>query len=90
MPENLLFEVTTPLGFMVRVAETYWEIIVSNKHPVMKNREADVQKTLQKPDEIRRSRNDKNVYLFYKKKQNVGFVPSLKDQIIRIFLLLLI
>ena len=67
MPENLLFEVTTPLGFMV--AETYWEIIVSNKHPVMKNREADVQKTLQKPDEIRRSRNDKNVYLFYKKEK---------------------
>jgi len=45
-PENVIFEVATPLGFIVRVTETYWEMIVSNKHPVMKNREADVQKTL--------------------------------------------
>ena len=58
MPENLLFEVTTPIGFIVQVGETYWEIIVSNKHPAMKNREGDVQKTLEKPDEIRRSRGN--------------------------------
>ena len=63
MPENLLFEVATPRGFTVRVTKAYWGIIVTNKHPVMSKREADVQKTLQEPDEVRRSRSDPNVYL---------------------------
>ncbi len=35
----------------------------------MKNREIEVQKTLQKPDEVRRSRTDRSVYLFYKKEK---------------------
>ena len=69
MRENLFFEVTTPLGFLVRVTKAYWEIIVTIKHPVMNEREADVQKTLQEPDEVRRSRGDQNVYLFYKREK---------------------
>ncbi|MBI5933183.1 MAG: DUF4258 domain-containing protein [Chloroflexi bacterium] len=63
---DLLFEIATPLGFRVRVTRTYWEIIVTIKHPVMAGREKDVQETLQNPDEIRVSRKDPNVYLFYK------------------------
>jgi hypothetical protein len=63
---DLLFEVATPLGFRVRVTRTYWQIIVTIKHPVMAGREKDVQETLQNPDEIRVSRKDPNVFLFYK------------------------
>ena len=66
---------------MVRVAETYWEIIVSNKHPAMKNREAYVQKTLQKPDEIRRSHSDKNVYLFYKREKNKHWICAIAKRL---------
>lgn len=63
---DLLFEVMTPLGFWVRVTRTYWEVITAIKHPVMAGREADVQDTLQNPEEIRVSRKDPNVHLFYK------------------------
>ena len=63
---DLLFEVPTPLGFKVRVARAYWELIISIKHPVMTGREADVQETLRNPDEIRVSRSDPEVHLFYK------------------------
>jgi len=63
---ELLFEVLTPLGFMVRVSENYWTLIITIKHPVMRGREADVQKTLEQPDQIRQSRNDPTVYLFYR------------------------
>jgi hypothetical protein len=63
---DLLFEVLTPLGFRVRVARAYWELIISIKHPVMAGREADVQETLRNPNEIRLSRSDPAVYLFYK------------------------
>jgi hypothetical protein len=64
--DDLFFEVTTPLGFSVRVTRNYWELIVTVKHPVMHGRELDVQSALREPDEIRRSRNDPAVYLFYR------------------------
>jgi len=63
---DLLFDVLTPLGFRVRVTRTYWELIITVKHPVMAGREGDVQETLSNPDEVRQSRGDPNVYLFYK------------------------
>ncbi|MFH1943169.1 MAG: DUF4258 domain-containing protein [bacterium] len=63
---NLLFEVLTPLGFRVRVTHTYWELIITVKHPVMTGRESDVQETLRNPNEIRVSKSDPNMYLFYK------------------------
>ncbi len=71
MPEkstknDLLFLVATPLGFHVRVTRSYWDLIVTMKHPVMQGREHDVQNALRFPDEIRLSRSDPNVYLFYK------------------------
>jgi hypothetical protein len=64
--DELFFEVTTPLGFCVRVTSLYWELIVTVKHPVMHGREADVQQALRDPDQIRRSRSDPSVYLFYR------------------------
>ncbi|MCI0654374.1 MAG: hypothetical protein L0Y39_07840, partial [Methylococcaceae bacterium] len=42
------------------------ELIATIKHPVMAGREVDVQAALINPDEIRSSRSDPNVYLFYK------------------------
>ena len=65
-PDEVLFEVLTPLGFRVRVTRAYWELIVTVKHPVMAGREQDVKEALQNPSEIRQSRSDADVYLFYK------------------------
>jgi hypothetical protein len=65
-PEELLFEVLTPLGFRVRVTRAYWEVIITVKHPVMAGREDAVKDTLQNPGEIRQSKSDFAVYLFYK------------------------
>ncbi len=62
---DLFFEVLTPLGFRVRVTHAYWELITTVKHPVMAGREADIQEALRNPDEIRLSRSDPKVYLFY-------------------------
>jgi len=55
----------TPLGFCVRVSRSHWELIITVKHPAMTGRESDVKKTLEKPNEIRLSRSDPAVYLFY-------------------------
>lgn len=52
-PDELRFEVLTPLGFRVRVTRAYWEVIITVKHPVMAGRENDVKDALQSPNEIR-------------------------------------
>lgn len=64
--DELLFEALTPLGFRVRVTRAYWEVIITVKHPVMTGRENDLIDTLQNPGEIRQSKSDRAVYLFYK------------------------
>jgi hypothetical protein len=69
MADELLFEVLTPIGFRVRVTQQYWGLIVSVKHPVMHGRETNVRDTLQKPDQVRRSRRDPAVYLFYRQER---------------------
>ena len=62
---DVLFEVLTPLGFRVRVARERWTLITTVKHPVMAGRESIVKATLENPDEVRQSRSDAQVLLFY-------------------------
>ena len=64
--KDILFDVLTPLGFHVRVSRSYWQVIVSIKHPVMAGHEKEVKNALENPEEIRRSKADPSVYLFYK------------------------
>ena len=78
---EIYFEVLTPLNFTVRVTRSYWELIVTVKHPVMAERESDVQETLQNPDEIRVSRNDSAVYLFYKAEQAKRWVCAVAKRL---------
>jgi len=63
-----LFAVETPLGFTVRVSIRYWATIVT-KHPDLSDRVMDIQTALRDPQEIRRSRRDPAVLLFYRSDQ---------------------
>ena len=63
---DLLFVANTPLGFTVRVTRAYWDIISTLKHPVMRGHLDEVRAALNSPDEIRLSKTDDQVYLFYK------------------------
>ena len=78
---DILFEVKTPLGFRVRLTKSYWEIIVTVKHPVMAGREQDVRATLEQPDEIRQSKSDQNVYLFYKAEREKRWICAVSKRI---------
>ncbi len=62
---KLLFDIMTPLGFRVHCTETYWLIKVVSDHPVMKARIEDVKRALSNPGEVRLSKTDAEVYLFY-------------------------
>ena len=78
--KDILFEAVTPLGFRVRVTKAYWELIVNIKHPVMAGREDDVKDTLENPDEIRQSKSDENVYLFYKAEREKRWICAVSKQ----------
>jgi hypothetical protein len=74
---EVLFEAHTPLGFLVRVSRARWELITTVKHPVMAGRESSVKTTLENPDEVRQSRIDPEVLLFYKSEAaRRGSAPS--------------
>jgi hypothetical protein len=81
MSDDVLFQVLTPLNFSVQVTRSYWEYIVTVKHPAMTGREEDVKDTLQKPDEIRLSRSDSNVYLFYKSEKIERWVCAIAKRL---------
>jgi hypothetical protein len=63
---NVLFEARTPQGFIVRVTVARWNLIITAKHPVMAGREDLARAALENPDEVRQSRIDAQVLLFYK------------------------
>ena len=64
--DSILFDVATPFGFRVRTTRSYWDMICTVKHPVMRGREARVQRAVESPSEVRRSRSDPHVLLFYR------------------------
>jgi len=63
---NAYFEITTPLNVGVRITAQYWEYLITKKHRFMAGRESIVKDTLRSPDEIRQSRTDRDVFLYYK------------------------
>ncbi|MCA9963203.1 MAG: hypothetical protein KC423_03125 [Anaerolineales bacterium] len=64
--DDIIFEVETPLGFSVRTTADYWHTITTVKHPTIRGREETIIATLSDPDEVRLSKNDTQVYLFYR------------------------
>ena len=61
----LFFHVTTPLGFPVHTSMEYMQKILS-KHPDLEGREDEVKQALSTPHEVRRSRRDGTILLFYR------------------------
>jgi len=64
--EETFFVARTPLNVEVRTTTGYWEYLITMKHPTMKGKEDMVKATLQFPDEIRQSKTDRDVFLYYK------------------------
>lgn len=63
----VFFSVRSKLGKIIQVSNEYWKFIISFKHPVMNGKEKLVKNALIGPDEIRQSKKDKAVFLYYKK-----------------------
>lgn len=66
---DVYFKVKTPLGVTVRTTKEYWKQIIEIKHPSMTKHEGDIKDALKDPDQVRRSKQDPRVHLYYK---NIG------------------
>lgn len=64
---GLAFEIKSKDGSLIKTTKFYWNIITHIKHPSIQGKEKQVKDTIASPDEIRSSKKDKDVYLFYKK-----------------------
>jgi len=62
-----LFVVPSRLGLKIATTASYWALITTVKHPNLVGKEAAVIRTLREPNQIRRSRSDSSVYLFYRR-----------------------
>ena len=62
--QDSLFEIPTPLGFSVRTTSQYWKLIL-RKHPEITGKESAIQECLRRPEQVRHSKQDRTVYLFY-------------------------
>ncbi len=75
-----LFQTPTPLGFIVRATRSRWERIVAVKHPVMRGREESVAQAIRDPEQIRRSRSDPAVHLFYRREREGRWICAVAKQ----------
>ena len=64
LPPNR-FNILTPLGFRVRTSDEYWQKLIL-KHPDIEGVELEIKQALIEPDEVRRSSQDSDVFLFYR------------------------
>jgi tetratricopeptide (TPR) repeat protein len=81
LDDDILFNIQTPLNYYIRVTITYWEVITRLKHPILSGKETEVQSTLCHPDEIRRSRSDRTVYLFYRLQAEHSWICAVAKQL---------
>ncbi len=61
------FRVEAANKLVVRTTRDYWQKIITFKHPAMKTKEEQVKLALRAPDEIRQSKQNKKVLLYYRK-----------------------
>lgn len=69
------FDIKTPLGFTVRTTDEYWQKLLV-KHPDLAALEELVEAALQLPDEIRESKRDSDVFLFYLQRREKRWVVA--------------
>ena len=64
--KDCYFEVKSKLGVIINVKKSRWNKIITIKHLDMVGKEEYVKETLTDPQEIRVSKRDDSVYLYYK------------------------
>ena len=63
---EIYFEVVSKLNKEIYVTKSRWSLIIKTKHLEIEGKEKEVKETLSNPDEVRLSKREASVYLYYK------------------------
>lgn len=69
----MIFKVKSVLGKEIILTKRRWDLITIIKHPSMKSEEKEVESVLTDALEVRTSKSDSDVFLYYKK-QNEYYI----------------
>lgn len=73
-PEGtVIINETTPLQVTIRLSDNRWNEIIEKKHPILQGKLDLVKRALTSPVEIRRSRTDHAVHLYYAKEPGTPY-----------------
>ena len=64
---DIYFSIKSKLNIPITTTRSYWSIITHIKHPTLQGKETYVKKALSEPDQIRVSKKQGDIHLFYKK-----------------------
>jgi hypothetical protein len=62
---DVIFSIECKSGKSIRTTRSHWELITRIKHPEVEGMEETVKECLSNPVEMRRSSEDRHVYLYY-------------------------
>jgi len=62
--DRVILSVQTPVDILVRTTSSYWEVLIE-KHPDIEDHFDRISECLKSPSQIRRSKQDNKVLLFY-------------------------
>lgn len=65
--DDIHFGVKSQLRKQIHITKNRWDLIIKIKHLELQGKENEVKHTLTEPDEIRLSKSDSTVHLYYKK-----------------------
>lgn len=78
MAANIRFTVVCIPGKHITVTEECWQKIITIKHPSVAGRDAQVQETLTDLDEVRESKSDPQIKLYYRNYANLHLCIVIK------------
>ena len=65
--DDVYFEIHSALNKKIRTTQSHWNLITKIKHPEIEGKEEEVKECLRNPVEVRKSSEDQEVLLYYKK-----------------------
>jgi len=74
----LYFEVSSKLGKSISITQERWRLITEIKHLEIRGKEKEIKESLKDPDEVRISKKDKAVYLYYKRYERLALAVVVK------------
>lgn len=79
--DEIYFEVTSKLNKKIKIVQSRWNLIIKTKHLEIEGKEKEVKEALIEPDEIRLSKSDDSIYIYYKnyKKLSLSVVVKHKN-----------